>query len=185
MSIERVWVDCMATPIGDTLVACDDQGRLIMVSWDDPEHTWRTRLASRHGEVAVALTRDPFGHRSALEAYMQGDLTALESLPVSLGGTEFQRHVWGALREIPVGETRSYGELAKAIGNPKAVRAVGLANGANPVAIVVPCHRVIGSDGSLTGFGGGLDRKRWLLTHEARPVRGEAVAAPVRSAQPS
>jgi methylated-DNA-[protein]-cysteine S-methyltransferase len=175
MAIRRAWVDCVATPIGDTIVACEDAGSLVMVSWDDAEHAWRGMLSRRHGDIEITPTRDPFGCRRALEAYMGGDMTALVALRVSLVGTEFQRRVWGALRAIPTGETRSYGELARAIRNPKAVRAVGLANGANPVAIVVPCHRVIGSDGSLTGFGGGLDRKRWLLAHEARHARGSQV----------
>ena len=94
-------------------------------------------------------------------------------LPLRMHGTEFQRRVWGALTEIPYGETWSYGELAKRIGNPKASRAVGLANGRNPVSILVPCHRVIGADGSLTGYGGGVQRKQWLLAHEGlhQPMR--------------
>jgi methylated-DNA-[protein]-cysteine S-methyltransferase len=87
-------------------------------------------------------------------------------VPVATVGTEFQLKVWDALQRIPAGQTRSYGQLAAEIGEPDAARAVGLANGANPIAIVIPCHRVIGADGSLTGFGGGLPRKRWLLTHE-------------------
>ena len=95
-------------------------------------------------------------------------MDALTDLPVVTNGTDFQRTVWDALRRIPIGHTVSYGALALRIGRPKATRAVGLANGANPVPIIVPCHRVIGANGSLTGFGGGLDRKRWLLTHEAR-----------------
>jgi methylated-DNA-[protein]-cysteine S-methyltransferase len=105
-----------------------------------------------------------------LAAYMDGELAALDSLAVSTGGTTFQKQVWRALREIPTGTTTSYGELAKRIGRPSAVRAVGLANGANPIGIVVPCHRVIGANGSLTGYAGGLQRKRWLIAHEARHV---------------
>jgi methylated-DNA-[protein]-cysteine S-methyltransferase len=94
-------------------------------------------------------------------------LTAIDGLKVAFStGTEFQLCVWRALREVPCGQTWSYGQLARKIGRPSAVRAVGLANGANPVGLVVPCHRVIGSDGSLTGYGGGLHRKRWLLAHE-------------------
>ncbi len=92
-----------------------------------------------------------------------------------LNGTEFQRRVWGELREIPLGETISYGELARRLGTPGASRAVGLANGRNPVSIVVPCHRVIGADGRLTGYGGGLERKAWLLRHEATIRGGAAV----------
>jgi methylated-DNA-[protein]-cysteine S-methyltransferase len=106
---------------------------------------------------------------AAISNYFAGDLGVIDRLPVQTGGTEFQKEVWHALREIPCGTTTSYGELARRIGRPAAVRAVGLANGANPVAVVVPCHRVIGSNGSLTGYGGGIERKRWLLDHEKSP----------------
>ncbi len=100
-----------------------------------------------------------------LKAYFAGELTRFD-LPMRLCGTEFQRQVWSGLQAIPYGETISYGELARRVGNPGASRAVGLANGRNPIAIVVPCHRVIGSNGQLTGYGGGIDRKVWLLEHE-------------------
>jgi methylated-DNA-[protein]-cysteine S-methyltransferase len=117
----------------------------------------------------------PFGSLIALlDAYFGGSAVAFD-VPLSLTGTEFQRRVWTELREIPVGETISYGELARRIGAPGASRAVGLANGRNPVAIVVPCHRVIGADGRLTGYGGGLERKAWLLRHEAA-MRGAGAA---------
>jgi len=102
---------------------------------------------------------------SQLKSYFAGQLTEFD-LPLAPAGTEFQRRVWAGLRTIPYGETVSYGELARQLGSPSASRAVGLANGRNPIAIVVPCHRVIGSDGSLTGYGGGLDRKRFLLALE-------------------
>ena len=104
---------------------------------------------------------------SQLDAYFEGELIVfdLEMDPI---GTVFQRSVWSQLCEIPYGETISYGELAGRVGNPNASRAVGLANGRNPIAIVIPCHRVIGADGSLTGYGGGLERKTWLLDHETR-----------------
>ena len=105
--------------------------------------------------------------REQLDAYFDMRLTRFD-LPLEPRGTDFQRRVWDSLRAIPFGETISYAELARRIDNPKAVRAVGAANGRNPLMIVVPCHRVIGADGSLTGFGGGIDRKRWLLDHEAR-----------------
>ena len=104
--------------------------------------------------------------RAVLTRYFAGELAAIDTVPVELNGTEFQKRVWQALRRIPAGSTLSYAELARRIAEPAAVRAVGAANGANPVALVVPCHRVIGSDGTLTGYGGGLERKRWLLTHE-------------------
>ena len=106
--------------------------------------------------------------RRALEAYFAGELRAVEALQTTTTGTEFQRDVWRALRHIPSGRTLSYGALAANIGRPAAVRAVGAANGSNPIAIVVPCHRVIGANNSLTGFGGGIERKRWLLDHESR-----------------
>ena len=108
--------------------------------------------------------------RAALQAWFAGDLRAFDGLSITTGGTEFQRRVWAALRDIPAGETRSYGQLAAAIGQPTAVRAVGLANGANPVGIVTPCHRVIGAGGALTGYAGGVERKRWLLEHERAAV---------------
>jgi methylated-DNA-[protein]-cysteine S-methyltransferase len=110
--------------------------------------------------------RAPQAIRGALEAYFEGDIAAIDRVPVQADGTPFQLKVWKALREIPAGETISYGELAGRIGQPTASRAVGLANGSNPISIVVPCHRVIGANGKLTGYGGGLDRKRWLLNHE-------------------
>jgi methylated-DNA-[protein]-cysteine S-methyltransferase len=101
-----------------------------------------------------------------LRAYFAGALRAF-ALPLAPAGTDFQKRVWSALAAIPFGETRSYGAIAREIGRPGAARAVGLANGSNPISIIVPCHRVIGADGTLTGYGGGLDRKRWLLAHEA------------------
>ncbi|HMH88122.1 MAG TPA: methylated-DNA--[protein]-cysteine S-methyltransferase [Steroidobacteraceae bacterium] len=107
-----------------------------------------------------------------LKEYFAGKRREFD-LPLRMAGTEFQQSVWRELTKIPFGETRSYGQLAKRLNNPNGSRAVGLANGRNPIAIIVPCHRVIGADGSLTGFGGGLDRKEWLLTHEGQPVTGE------------
>jgi len=162
-------VDHLHTPIGELVIVSDESGRLRAIDWREFEDRMQRRLTIHYGVGgwAVARARDPFGHTSALAAYMHGDLAALEPLAVETAGTSFQRKVWCALRTIPVGATVSYGEIARRIGNPAAVRAVGLANGANPIGIVVPCHRVIGADGSLTGYGGGFDRKRWLLRHEA------------------
>ena len=102
-----------------------------------------------------------------LRAYFAGELREF-SLPLAPGGTEFQRKVWSALTRIPYGRTTSYAAIARDIGTPRGVRAVGLANGRNPISLIVPCHRVIGSDGSLTGYGGGIERKKWLLAHEER-----------------
>ncbi|MBU1538324.1 MAG: methylated-DNA--[protein]-cysteine S-methyltransferase [Alphaproteobacteria bacterium] len=126
-----------------------------------------SRLLARHAPGAVVVEgRAPDRVRRAVEGWFGGDLTALDGLTVKTGGTAFQRTVWAALRDIPAGETRSYGQLAAAIGSPRAVRAAGLANGQNPIAVIVPCHRVIGANGTLTGYAGGLERKRWLLDHE-------------------
>lgn len=151
------------SPIGPlTLVAAD--GRITGLYMDAQRH--------RPGEEVVGSAGDPAAEPFATAAdqlarYFAGQLTEFD-LPLAPAGTRFQRAVWDALRQIPYGETCSYGQLASKIGNPAAVRAVGLANGRNPIALVVPCHRVIGADGSLTGYGGGLDRKRFLLDLEAR-----------------
>ncbi len=110
-----------------------------------------------------------------LDAYFAGELRTFD-LPLALRGTDFQRTVWRALREVEFGTTTTYGELARRIGSPNAPRAVGLANGHNPIGIIVPCHRIIGANGSLTGYGGGIERKRWLLAHEARWSSGLAPA---------
>jgi len=119
--------------------------------------------------VALSPARNPHGLTEAIARYFAGGLDAIDDLPVKTAGTDFQRKVWRALRDIPCGTTISYGELARRIGQPHAVRAVGTANGANPIGVVVPCHRVIGANGSLTGYGGGMERKRWLLDHERTP----------------
>jgi methylated-DNA-[protein]-cysteine S-methyltransferase len=164
----RLWIDRTGTPIGEMIVVVDHEGRLHAIDWTDHEQGLMRALRRRHGERGFALEskRDPHGVTSVMNAYFEGDLAAIDGLPVDTGGTSFQQSVWRALREIPCGTTISYGELARRIGQPTAVRAVGLANGANPIGVVVPCHRVVGSDGKLTGYGGGLDRKRWLLRHE-------------------
>jgi methylated-DNA-[protein]-cysteine S-methyltransferase len=117
-----------------------------------------------------------FPLRGALAGFFAGVVGAIDGIACRTGGTPFQRRVWAALRQIPVGETVSYGALAARLDKPRAVRAVGLANGANPVSVVVPCHRVIGADGWLTGYGGGLDRKRWLLRHEGARFTDRAAA---------
>ncbi len=159
----------LATPTGEVVLVADGQCRLLAVEWTDNETRLHRLLGRFMGGRDYALRRSAgmAGLSDRLAAYFGGDLAAIDALPVSAFGTEFQRLVWQALRQIPAGRTVTYGELARRIGRPSAVRAVGLANAANPVGIVVPCHRVIGADGALTGYGGGLDRKRWLLAHEA------------------
>jgi methylated-DNA-[protein]-cysteine S-methyltransferase len=142
------------------------------LDWEDHEERTLKLLARQYGANGVRLLEDSniSTARNALLAYFEGALDAIDSLPTETNGTPFQRAVWKALRAIPSGRPISYGQLAARIGRPSAVRAVGLANGSNPIAIVVPCHRVIGADLSLTGYGGGLDRKRWLLAHEGADI---------------
>jgi methylated-DNA-[protein]-cysteine S-methyltransferase len=173
LTLERVPV-----AIGTILLLTDAEGRVRALDWEDYEARLARLLRLQYGALTqVVEERAPSPARRAIEAYFAGDLKAIDTLPVETGGTPFQREVWAALRRIPAGETRTYGQLAVEIGRPKAVRAVGLANGSNPVGIVVPCHRVIGSDGSLTGYGGGLERKRWLLAHEGAAWRDSSRAA--------
>jgi methylated-DNA-[protein]-cysteine S-methyltransferase len=164
----RLLADRLPTPVGELLLVADTDGRLCAAEWTDHEDRLQRSLRLQCGArgYALAPAANPAGLTAALAAYFRGELGAIDTLPVSAGGSEFQRLVWRALRQIPCGRTTSYGALAQRIGRPTAVRAVGLANGANPVSVVVPCHRVIGSDGSLTGYGGGIERKRWLLEHE-------------------
>ena len=175
-------VEHLDTPTGRILVVTDADGRLRAVDWEDHEDRLHQLLRRQYGADTIRLRAAPRASAAsrALRAYFDGDTGCLASLPVAANGTGFQRTVWDALRQIPPGQTVSYGALAARIGRPAAVRAVGLANGANPVSIVVPCHRVIGVDGALTGFGGGLERKRWLLAHEG--VHGAAWAAPAQAA---
>ncbi len=155
-------LDHLKTPIGKLAIVADERGRLHAVGFTTGHARMDAALESERAKSA----KDPNGLTSALAAYFEGELTAIQDLPVVFEGTDFQRSVWRALTQIPCGETRSYGDVARQIGNPKAVRAVGLANGSNPIGIVVPCHRVIGANGTLTGYGGGVERKRWLLEHE-------------------
>ena len=164
----------MTSPVGTLLIVTDAEARLRALHWGDFEHHMLRELRRHYGGACAVSESDGHhsGAREALEAYFSGDLRAIDEIPVAGAGTPFQRDVWAALRHIPAGATLSYSALAAKIGRPKAVRAVGLANGANPIAIFVPCHRVIGADSSLTGYGGGLERKRWLLNHEGAHYLG-------------
>ena len=161
-------VDRIDTPIGDLLIAVTEEGSLVATYFSAPDDPHALLARAAGTSVRLNVTKDPAGCGRALQAYFEGDLDAVATLPAAPVGTPFQQEVWNALRTIPCGATMSYGALARQLGRPAASRAVGLANGANPVSIVIPCHRVIGANGSLTGYGGGLDRKRWLLAHEAR-----------------
>lgn len=165
-------LDRLSTPIGQMMLVADIAGRLRLAFFAENEDTVHRHLAYQYGSGKFHLepARNPHGLTAALARYFGGELHAIDDLPVETPGTAFQREVWQALRTIPCGATISYGKLAQQIGHPAAVRAVGTANGANPVAVVLPCHRVIGADGSLTGYGGGIERKRWLLNHEKTPT---------------
>ncbi|CAO3437909.1 methylated-DNA--[protein]-cysteine S-methyltransferase [Azospirillum doebereinerae] len=160
-------IDRIETPIGELIVVADQDGHLRAVDWTEHEARMHRLLRLHYGAgLPLRPSRDPAGLTSAMTAYFAGDHAVIDRLPVRTGGTAFQRSVWEALRAIPCGAAITYAELARRIGRPTAVRAVGHANGANPVGVVVPCHRVVGTDGTLTGYGGGLERKDWLLVHE-------------------
>lgn len=155
-----------ASPIGGIVVAVHD-GRLCALRFAEHWPDRRALLGKQYGEAEFREASDPAGVIACLARYFGGDLDALTGIAVETRGTPFQQRVWDQLRKIPPRQTVSYAHIANAIGAPTAVRAVGAANGANPVGIVVPCHRVIGSNGQLTGYGGGIERKRWLLAHES------------------
>jgi methylated-DNA-[protein]-cysteine S-methyltransferase len=170
---ENLTLDRLETPIGRALLVTDEVGALRAFNWTDYEPKMRAWIARHYPKAQLAEGRSPL--RTAFAGYFGGDPTALDGVPWKASGTAFQLEVWETLCTIPAGQTLSYRALAERIGRPSAVRAVGLANGANPVAVLVPCHRVIGANGSLTGYGGGLSRKQWLLALEgARP--GELAA---------
>ncbi len=160
------FTETFATPIGVALIVTDEEAQVRALDWEDRAPSMHRLLRLHYGSVRLEPKGTASAAKRAVEAYFEGELTAIDSLPVKTGGTAFQRSVWAALRTIQTGETTTYGRLAAGLSRPKAVRAVGMANGANPVSVIVPCHRVIGADATLTGYGGGLERKRWLLRHE-------------------
>jgi methylated-DNA-[protein]-cysteine S-methyltransferase len=157
--------DRIPTPIGDMILLAAD-GVMLLLEFIDAEGRVEREVKARFGVAEIVPTPNPFGFSERIINYFAGDLHTIDSIPTDGGGTEFQRRVWAGLRQIPCGVTISYGELATRLGDKNAMRAVGLANGRNPIAIVVPCHRVIGANGSMTGYGGGMARKEWLLRHE-------------------
>jgi methylated-DNA-[protein]-cysteine S-methyltransferase len=160
----------LQTPIGTALLVTDADGVLRALDWLDYEPRMKELLRLQYGAVVLQDARPPRDIRAALTGYFRGDLASLGAIKWRVAGTPFQRKVWTALPKIAAGTTRSYGRLAAQLGTPKAVRAVGRANGSNPISVVLPCHRLIGANGSLTGYGGGLPRKRWLLEHEGVTV---------------
>jgi methylated-DNA-[protein]-cysteine S-methyltransferase len=172
-------IDEIQSPLGRIVIAARD-GRLCALEFG------RARLARqlgvRYPDLPQRRARNPFGLSVKLRAYLAGDLAVVDHIAVETGGTRFQQRVWRALRRIPAGHTMSYGALARALGVGAAARAVGAANGRNPISLVVPCHRLVGGDAALTGYGGGLWRKRWLLSHEgAEPGAERARSAGGRS----
>lgn len=163
----------VVSPIGDILLVTDDEA-LVSLDYEGYEHRMMRLLEKRYGTFELAEDNGQNNNSELnldqlieqIQAYFEGHLAAIDHIPVKPGGTTFQAKVWHTLRSIPAGTVISYGELARQIGNPAAVRAVGTTNGLNPISIVLPCHRVIGANGSLTGYAGGIERKHWLLKHE-------------------
>lgn len=163
--MKELQFDRIDSPIGTILLVVDDK-RLCSLDFVDYEQRMMTLLQRRYGSVQLEQMSDPYGFSSRMHDYLAGDYACLDAIPVNTGGTAFQQEVWLALRSIPPGKTLTYGALAAQLGKPTAYRAVGGTNALNPIAIVLPCHRVIGARSSLTGYAGGLERKRWLLEHE-------------------
>ena len=159
-------LDRLDTPIGVALLVTDTEGVLRALDWEDYASRMKELLRLQYGAVELKETQAPGDMRKALTAYFKGDLDRLGSIKWRVAGTPFQQKVWHALPKIPVGTTMSYGALAAKLDAPNAMRAVGHANGSNPISVVLPCHRLIGANGSLIKYGGGLERKRWLLAHE-------------------
>lgn len=161
-----MFLDRLETPIGTLLVVTDGDGTLRAVDWTDHIDRFHRLLKRHYGTTEPVERRGASPATRVLRDYFAGNLAAVDGLAVATNGTTFQQEVWRVLRGIPPGATITYSELAWRCGRPAAVRAAGFANGQNPIGIVVPCHRVVGTDGSLTGYGGGLHRKEWLLRHE-------------------
>jgi methylated-DNA-[protein]-cysteine S-methyltransferase len=164
--IQNLFIDSVPTPIGAMLLVTDAAGSLRALNFEDHAYRMQRWLRLHYGSCTPTTRIAPRELKVRLRRYFEGDLASLHAIAWSTAGTDFQHIVWRALTKITPGATTTYGALARALGNPAASRAVGLANGANPISLVVPCHRVIGADGALTGYGGGLHRKRWLLEHE-------------------
>lgn len=164
----RLRIERWKAPLCPLLIVTDAEGVLRALEFADHESRLHRLLRNHYGGYKVEKSKAPASVKRALRAYFDGKPDALAKIPTATGGTAFQRQVWNALRKIPVGTTISYGQLAAKLGRAGSSRAVGAANGANPIPIVVPCHRVIGANGTLTGYAGGLPHKKWLLDHEAR-----------------
>jgi methylated-DNA-[protein]-cysteine S-methyltransferase len=166
----KLEMDSFQSPIGQVIMVARGN-ELVFVDFEDNQKRMRRLLEVRFGVYQLEKASLP-DFKSELEAYFSGDCDAVNDLNVSTGGTEFQARVWQALREIPTGQTMTYGALAAKLDKPGASRAVGMINSLNPISIVLPCHRVIGANGTLTGYAGGLERKKWLLEHEGVKLKG-------------
>lgn len=162
-------IDRFDSALGEILLVSDGE-RLCALDYADYEDRMLMLLRRHYSVFHLRETIDPQGFSSLLSAYFAGDTTCIDRIPVNTGGTGFQQQVWSALRTIPPGATLTYSELATRLAKPTAYRAVGMTNALNPIAIVVPCHRLVGASGFLTGYAGGLERKRWLLQHEGVQV---------------
>ncbi|MCU5775598.1 methylated-DNA--[protein]-cysteine S-methyltransferase [Erwiniaceae bacterium BAC15a-03b] len=160
--------DTISTPLGQLIIVSDEQQNLRAVEWEEFGARMNRLLHIHYGPQGFRLRQleNAGGLSAQLRRYFEGDLSVIKQLSVATNGTEFQRSVWNLLREIPCGSVLRYGELAAMLGRAGAARAVGAANGSNPISVVVPCHRVIGANGTLTGYAGGVSRKQWLLQHE-------------------
>jgi methylated-DNA-[protein]-cysteine S-methyltransferase len=171
--MKMIGMATIASPIGPLTIAARDS-RVCLLHFGADDAGARRVLARWYPGASIESQDDPAGAVTAMREYFAGQLHAIDRIAVEMNGTPFQQRVWAALRKVGAGTTASYADMARAISAPSAVRAVGAANGANPVAVIVPCHRVIGSNGSLTGYGGGLHRKCWLLEHEGLRLPGSA-----------
>jgi methylated-DNA-[protein]-cysteine S-methyltransferase len=163
---ETFAIDRLQTPIGVALLVTDAEGILRALDWADYAPRMKELLRLHYGTVVLLEAQAPGDLVNALSAYFKGDLDRLGTIKWRVAGTPFQQKVWNALPKIPAGTTMTYGALALRLDAPNAMRAVGHANGSNPISVVVPCHRLIGANGALVKYGGGLSRKRWLLEHE-------------------
>jgi methylated-DNA-[protein]-cysteine S-methyltransferase len=176
----QLWLDTLESAVGTICIVTNDAA-VLAIDFDDCRDRMITMLGDRFDAVTLVPKDNPLGVTTKLRRYFDGQWDALDDIAVNPGGTPFQQTVWTELRNIPLGQAVSYRDLAKALNKPGASRAVGLANSKNPIAIVIPCHRVIGSKGQLTGYAGGVDRKRWLLTHEGAPLAASSPPQPEMS----
>jgi len=173
VSVTTLHLETVPSPIGDALLVLAEDGALVALDWADCRARLDGWLSARFDGHEIAPREAASEAADAVRRFFAGETTALDAVPVDAGGTDFQAAVWAHLRTIPPGTTTTYGAIADALGSPGAVRAVGAANGRNPISLVLPCHRVIGSDGALRGYAGGVARKRWLLQHEGAHVPAE------------